>query len=353
MAIKKLLNYLKFNKEIVLLNSYSYLAKVFLSLLTAYYIADHNPLLKRDLISVLFGLALTLEQTNYTSIRNGYDQFISSVLGGLSAAIIVYMFGINLWTVALSVTFAVFVSLKVNWRSVSPVAVFTAIYMTQYVQTNAFGFPSMLLTFRLRIIALSFGIFVALVYNFIFSLFFYQKFLTKRIYLIMDKLSKSLQNLVVVISKDDKDLLPSIKEKADELFGIMNWLFMLFKDYTYDYKMKSKIFNVRDINPKSAINVLLFSRNITHFISDIAIILNYAWIDDEDKRKAVIDQIEFLQKRIVNIKNNLHSASGFKKPIFKGKTFTFSDSSNPYCRLMSNLYEMNYNATKIEEELFY
>jgi uncharacterized membrane protein YgaE (UPF0421/DUF939 family) len=147
--MKKILNYLKFNEEILLLNSYAYLAKVFISILTAYLIASHNAFLRKDMISILFGLALTLEQTNYTSLRNGYDQFASSVLGGLSAAIIVFFFGINLWTVALSVTFAVFVALKINWKSVSPVAVFTAIYMTQYVQTNSLGAPSMFLTFEL------------------------------------------------------------------------------------------------------------------------------------------------------------------------------------------------------------
>ncbi len=348
--MKKILNYLKFNQEILLLNSYAYLAKVFLSILTAYVIADHNPLLHKDLISVLFGLALTLEQTNYTSLKNGYDQFVSSVLGGLSAAIIVYLFGINFWTVALSVTFAVFVALKVNWKNVSPVAVFTAIYMTQYVQLNSLGLPSMLLTFRLRISALTFGIFIALVYNFVFSLFFYDKFLVKRVYLILDKLSDNLSLLILTVKENKKDSLNSVKNHADEIFGIMNWIFILFKDYTYDYKMKSKILNVKDMNPKEALDVLLFSRNITHFISDTAIILNYAEFDSE-KRESILDELESILSKINLLKKSIKNIKLFEKFVFKKNTFTFSNPSNPYCRLMSNLYEMNYNVSKIEEKV--
>ncbi len=349
--MKKILGYLKFGKEIFLLNSYSYLAKVFLSILTAYIIADHNPLLRKDLISVLFGLALTLEQTNYTSIKNGYDQFISSVLGGLSAALIVFLFGINFWTVALSVTFAVFVALKVNWRSVSPVAIFTAIYMTQYVQKDLFGNPSMLLTFRLRITALSFGIAIALFYNFIFSLFFYNKFLIKRVYLILDKLYNNVDSLLNIIEKNQKTDLPILKEKADELFGLMNWLFILFKDYTYDYKMKKKLLNVKDIPPSSAINMLLFSRNITHYISDITMVLGYARLDDKDHREIVISELKSVLDRLDRAKQAVESRKNLIEPNFEEKNLKFSDPTSPYCRLMSNIYEIKFNLSKIEEEI--
>jgi hypothetical protein len=347
--MKKILNYLKFNEEILLLNSYAYLAKVFISILTAYLIASHNAFLRKDMISILFGLALTLEQTNYTSLRNGYDQFASSVLGGLSAAIIVFFFGINLWTVALSVTFAVFVALKINWKSVSPVAVFTAIYMTQYVQTNSLGAPSMFLTFELRISALSFGISIALLYNFIFSLFFYDNFLVKRVYLVLDKLSENLSLLTSKIAQGDKDSFNSIKSKADELFGIMNWIFILFKDYTYDYKMKSKIFKVKDMTPERALNILLFSRNITHFISDLSITLSYAKLTEEEKED-ILSRLNSALDRINQIKISIREVKPLKVA-FSEYSFTYSDPSSQYCRLVSNLYEMEYNLSKIEKEI--
>ncbi|GKT19327.1 hypothetical protein ADUPG1_004314, partial [Aduncisulcus paluster] len=95
------------------------------------------------MISVLFGLILTLEPVNVTGLRRGWEQFFATLIAAASVALTLY------------------VCLKVNWRQISPVALFTAIYMTQYIQLDAAGNPSVLLTFRLRVIALGFGVFTA------------------------------------------------------------------------------------------------------------------------------------------------------------------------------------------------
>ena len=57
------------------------------------------------MISLLFGLMLTLEPVTLTGVRNGLNQIYASHLGALSTAIIIYCFGINIWTVAISMAF--------------------------------------------------------------------------------------------------------------------------------------------------------------------------------------------------------------------------------------------------------
>ena len=189
------------SEEAMLFDSPLYIVKGFFSVFTAYALFSQHPVVGKDMISVLFGMMMTLEPVNVSGIKTGLSQIKASVLGGLVTAIIVSILGVNLFTIALSVALTMYFALLMNWRFVSPVAIFTAIYMTQYIQLDAMGDPSMWLTFRLRMVALGSGIAIALLYNYLFSLFFYKAMVKKRLMFIVDALSK------LVESYETEDLL--------------------------------------------------------------------------------------------------------------------------------------------------
>ncbi len=157
-----------------------YIAKSFVGVFAAYAIFSNHPLIGRDMISLLFGMMLTLEPVAMTGFRVAVDQLKATVLGGLVTALLVMLFGVNVVTVPLAVAITVYISLLIDFRQVSPVAIFTAIYMTQYIQLSANGDPSMLLTFRLRMLSLGAGVLIAMIVNVVFSLLFYRRMLHKR-----------------------------------------------------------------------------------------------------------------------------------------------------------------------------
>ena len=181
------------SEEAMLFDSPLYIIKGFVSVFTAYALFSQHPLIGKDMISVLFGMMMTLEPVNVSGIKSGLSQIKASVLGGLVTAIIVSLLGVNLFTIALSVALTMYIALMMNWRFVSPVAIFTAIYMTQYIQLDALGDPSMWLTFRLRMVALATGIVIALFYNYVFSLFFYKSMVKKRLVYIVEALSSLVE----------------------------------------------------------------------------------------------------------------------------------------------------------------
>jgi hypothetical protein len=74
-----------------------------------------------------------------------------------------------------------YIALKIDYRSIPPVAIFTSIYMTQYIQSDALGNPSILFTIRLRVLALGLGVVIALVFNYGFSFFYYRKIAVRRL----------------------------------------------------------------------------------------------------------------------------------------------------------------------------
>jgi hypothetical protein len=316
--MKSIVSFFKLKKEAVFLDSGLYILKAFAAVMAAYYIAYHNPILKLDIISVLFGLMLTLEPVNLTGIRNGLSQVYATCLGALSTAIIIYVGGINIITIALSIAFTLYVCLKIDWRAVSPVAIFTSIYMTQYVQKTPLGEPSILLTFRLRIFALIAGVVLAIIFNYLFSRFYYSSMVSRRLAFLLHGLQDNINLTKEGIEKDDLNIIKKSKLSLPSSFNNIDWVFSLFNDMKKEYSPKKKAFNISIAELDKLVNIILFMRSIAHLNYDI----NYVLLEErvysrihQYKNKLFKDLsfiAEELKYLIVNIEDN-----GVAK--FKGK----------------------------------
>ena len=243
--MRKIISILSLKGEANLLDSKLYILKSFLAVMTAYAIAHNNSVLKLDMISLLFGLMLTLEPVTLTGVRNGLNQIYASSLGALSTAIILYCFGINIWTVAISMAFTLYVGLKINWREVSVVAIFTSIYMTQYVQNTATGEPSIFLTFRLRIFALGVGIMIAILFNFLFSLFSYRNMIYKRITFLLGSTISSLSIILECIKVSDFHNLIKEGKALPTVFNNIDWVYSQFEDIKKESNLKFKMMKLQ------------------------------------------------------------------------------------------------------------
>lgn len=237
------------SREAMLFDSPLYLLKGFLSIMTAYFLFHDHYIIGKDMISVFFGMMMTLEPVNVSGLKSGFGQVQATILGGVVTAVIIYFFGVNWLTIPLAVTITMYISLVLNWRIVSPVAIFTAIYMTQLIQLDAMGNPSMLLTLRLRMFALAAGIIVALFYNYVFSQFFYKKMLNKRIVFL-------IESFLNVISNYDQPIIEQKKLTAafiTEVDGMQS----LFADFK---KEKGKVVKSHKL--------LWYVRDLSHYWMD-------------------------------------------------------------------------------------
>ncbi|MCD4713929.1 MAG: hypothetical protein K8R73_11645 [Clostridiales bacterium] len=207
------------SREAMLFDSPLYILKGFLSMMTAYFLFNDHYIIGKDMISVFFGMMMTLEPVNVSGLKSGFGQVQATILGGVVTAVIIYFFGVNWLTIPLAVAITMYISLVLNWRIVSPVAIFTAIYMTQLIQTNAVGDPSMLLTLRLRMFALAAGIIVALFYNYVFSQFFYKTMLNKRIVFLIESFLKVLDHYDSPII-EQKKMTASFITEVDSMQGV-------------------------------------------------------------------------------------------------------------------------------------
>jgi uncharacterized membrane protein YgaE (UPF0421/DUF939 family) len=306
--MKEVLKIFKLRNEAELLDSKFFIVKVFCAVLVAYIIGKANPLVSMDMISVLFGLILTLEPVSLAGFRNGIDQVYASILGAVSTSLIILVGGNNMFTVALAIAFTMYVCLKINWREISPVAIFTSIYMTQYVQLTANGNPSLLLTFRLRIVALGTGVFVAILFNFIFSLISYRKMMYKRLTFIMDKVIVNLDKTTNILEYKKYDDIQSFTTKLPTTFIDIDWISSLLEDMKKEYKIVLRNIGVDKVEIEKLSQLLFQLRTITHLNYDIVHLLSvntYGKDNYKEDFKEEVKEISILVNILKEIKEAL------------------------------------------------
>lgn len=191
-------------REAILLDSRLFIIKAMVAISIGYILGQAFSITRLDMISVLLGVMYNLEAINVSGIKGGINQLLASTLGALTTGLLVVLMGyeISFLTVALGIGFTIYIALKIDYRMVSPVAIFTSIYMTQLIQNDGLGNPSILLTFRLRILALGLGVAVALLCNFLFSILYYRKLGKRRLEFVKIQGVKGLEKTLSVLKQD-------------------------------------------------------------------------------------------------------------------------------------------------------
>lgn len=170
-------------KEAILLDSRLYILKAMCAISAGYLLGNAFSITRLDMISVLLGVMYNLEAINVSGVKGGINQMLASTLGAFTTGVLVYLmaYNVTVLTVAIGMGLTLYIALKIDYRMVSPVAIFTSIYMTQFIQRDVAGNPSVLLTFQLRIAALGLGVLIAITFNYLFSFLYYRQIGKRRL----------------------------------------------------------------------------------------------------------------------------------------------------------------------------
>jgi hypothetical protein len=318
--MKKLLFTLGLSREAILFDSRLYIAKAILAVATGYILGRALPITRLDMISVLLGVMYNLEPINIIGVRGGINQLVASALGAACTGILMVLFGINIFTVTMAVALTLYVSLKLNWRMVSPVAIFTCIYMTQFVQLNRLGVPSVWLTFRLRVSALGVGILIAIIYNYAFSFFYYRKIAYKRLQFAKLQLTTGLEYTENQLTKGEN---PKARDYISLFPSIFNDLDLVYSNI--ETMISEAKYSLRPLNAEklySTKKLLQYFRDINHLAYDINFTIyshqNLSFPDDSSlellqETIRILEKVNFLSGGIVEKKDiqTLDRASHF------------------------------------------
>jgi hypothetical protein len=265
--MRKLPVILGLSSEAILFDSKLYIFKAIFAIAAGYIAGKLIPTASLDMISVLLGVMYNLEPINIMGIKSGISQMLASTLGAACTGVLILLLGINVVTVAISMGLTLYISLKINWRMVSPVAIFTSIYMTQFIQKNEAGNPSIWLTFRLRVVALGVGILIAVLFNYIFSFFYYRRIALKRLEFAKGQLLSGLEYTEKQLSSqcEDKEkqyrtIFPSIFNDLDQVYSNIGLMINEAK-YSFNLLHPERLMIIQ--------RILQYFKEINHLAYDI------------------------------------------------------------------------------------
>lgn len=309
--MKKIISYFKLEREAQLLDSKMYMLKTFFAIATAYIIASNNSLLSKDMISVLFGLMLTLEPVNSTGLKNGWEQVAASIIGAGVTGIIVSIFGLNTITIAISVSLTLYACIKINWRMISPVAIFSAIYMTQYIQSGDSLSQQMLSTFGLRMAALGFGVVIAVFYNYIFSVIAYKKMMHKRCALLLSDAVSNMHKVKAGIKGGSEKELFEFKNEFSNVFSNIEWVYSHYCDLKKDLKYKLYPLNIDEKDYNKLENVIFFARRINYYSYHIidCLLENQDKPIPKDKKMKLVNEIDSIIELVSVLETNTRNGN--------------------------------------------
>ena len=320
------------SQEAYLFDSPLYLTKSLLAIATGYIIGKQFPIAQLDMISVLLGVMYNLEPLNRTGVRSGVSQLIASTIGAAATGILVLAFGVNVFSISIGMVLTLYVCLKINWRLVSPVAIFTSIYMTQYIQVNEAGLPSIWLTFRLRIIALGLGVLIALFYNYIFSNLYYRKFAKKR----LQYANEQVLNGLIYTAKVFQRTLPRGKRGYIQLFSQqMNDLDLVYSNIEAlktEFTILKKEVKLKEVNKLQEIAELY--RDINHLTYDLNFLL-------ESTPDVVLDkEFELSLEEVIVVLESTDYTNSIVPPLHDLKVEKhYLDIGNPFAERIHKICE--------------
>jgi len=293
----KYLRKLVFSREAVLFDAPLFVLKTFIALFVGYVLFRNHSFISKGMISLMLGIVLTLEPVNISGLKNGFDQITASIIGGVITVIVVLIGGVNIITVPLAVTITLYVTLLIDWRKMSIMAVFTSFYLTQAILYTETGQPDVLETFKLRMLALGAGVLIAVVMNFFFSLVFYKQVFKKRTIFVVEQTILFLNEFVSNCSTIEGCNHNELKKK------IINH----FRDIDV---IKSRLFDLRK-EKEGTIHVLDYAmvleemRDFNHYLLDFVMLSGKGEMEDKVfmDLAALVESLSSLRERLVG-KNN-------------------------------------------------
>ena len=312
--MKSIERILGLKREAVLLDSWLYIFKAMCAISVGFVLGRTFSITRLDMISVLLGVMYNLEPINVSGLKGGINQLLASTLGALITGFLVYLmnYQISFVTIALGIGLTMYVALKIDYRMVSPVTIFTSIYMTQLLQTNALGQPSVLLTFRLRILALGLGVLVAMVFNLLFSLFYYKKIGRKRVEFVKLHSINAIKHTIKGLQE------PQLIQSSEfVLASVFNDVDMVKSNIETMMKERFVPFNLKEREQLSKLlEVVMHIKNMTHCAYDNLFIAHNLGetiesIDLNQMNEIVckLEEIDFLNKKESKLISDSHSSS--------------------------------------------
>lgn len=247
------------------INEFIFTIKCVLSCILAIVLA--NELVPKDALSAAFVASMCVKPTLYTGFMASEEQFSASLIGGGITAILVLLFGHNLYVAFASIFTVVSICVlnpRLNLYFI--VAVFTCLYILIFPIENAAE------SLFIRMGAVFLGIASASVINFLVSLIKYESFFYYRVRHVSSSLSKAFKKTIVGNKTADIKTLDKIYSEFEMIYSELITITSELESASKEIKLRKKVGSIDQEEIQNMQRMVQTMKTIVRYLQDIAFV---------------------------------------------------------------------------------
>lgn len=230
-------------------------------------IALANQLVPKDALSAAFVASMCVKPTLYTGFMASEEQFSASLIGGGITAILVLIFGHNLYTAFISVFTVVSICVlnpRLNLYFI--VGVFTSLYILIFPIENAGE------SLMIRMGAVFLGVISASFINFIFSLVKYGSFFYYRINHVSNSLLKAFEKTIIGNKTADIKSLDNVYSEFEMIYSELITITSELESVSKELKFRKKVPEINLEEIQNMQRLIQTMKTIVRYLQDIAFV---------------------------------------------------------------------------------
>ena len=253
---------LKKNNSIILYNTKLYLLKMFLVVGTAFMIWNTRLLYEHGLIVILFSAILMAKPVYGIGYIALIKEIICAVISGIITAGIIELFGADIITCAVSLTIAILVNIKVNWREKLYGGLLVNIYIIGNSISGINSTIEPLTSYMYGIIGLFIGGFIAILFNSLFSTTFFNKLVNNSFKFFIGELISIIKSMMNGLEYEQYHIFHMNTKKFHRVFKDIEWVYSHYEENWNEdkYRQYSEAYERKKLD--NCVHIIMFIREI-------------------------------------------------------------------------------------------
>jgi len=253
---------LKKNNSIILYNTKLYLLKMFLVVGTAFMIWNTRIIYEQGLIVILFSAIMMGKSVYGIRYKAFLKELICAVISGIITAGIIELFGVDIISCAVSLTIAILVNIKVNWRE----KLYGGLLVNIYIIGNSISLINSpikpLTSYMYGIIGLIIGGLIAILFNSLFSTTFFNKLVNNSFKFFIGELISIIKSMMNGLEYEQYHIFHMNTKKFHRVFKDIEWIYSHYEENWNEdkYRQYSDAYERKKLN--NCVHIIMFIREI-------------------------------------------------------------------------------------------
>ncbi|WBW98683.1 hypothetical protein [Oceanirhabdus sp. W0125-5] len=253
---------LKKSNSIILYSTKLYLLKIFLVVAVVFLIWNTRLIYEHGLIVMFFSAIMMVKPIYGIRYIALIKELMCAAVSGIITAGIIQTFGVDIISCAVSLTIAILINIKINWREKLYGAFLVNIYIIANSITIMNSTIKPLTSYMYGIIGLIIGGFIGILFNSLFSTAFFSKLLNNSFKFLIGEMISIIKSMMNGLEYEQYHLFHINTKKFHRVFKDIEWIYSHYEENWNEdkYRQYSEAYERKKLN--NCVHIIMFIREI-------------------------------------------------------------------------------------------